>query len=105
MVYTDAERKRMRQGGAFVYQGAGQRQPDDAPPEQVKCKQHAIAMQRWNLHKRIALGIISILIVANNYQSVQASLPSVAYSVFLMDFLMGALVFNVVAFISCARHP
>ena len=54
---------------------------------------------------RIALGIISILIVANNYQSVRASLPSVAYSVFLMDFLMGALVFNVVAFISCARHP
>ena len=54
---------------------------------------------------RIALGIISVLIVANNYQSVQASLPSVAYSVFLMDFLMGALVFNVVAFISCARHP
>ena len=54
---------------------------------------------------RIALGIISILIVANNYQSVRASLPSVAYSVFLMDFLLGALVFNVVAFISCARHP
>ncbi len=55
MVYTDAERTRMRQGGAFVYQGAGQRQPDDAPPEQVKCKQHAIAMQRClarNNHKQ-----------------------------------------------------
>jgi hypothetical protein len=49
---------------------------------------------------RIALGIISILIVANNYQSVQRSLPKVAYSVFMMDFLLGALVFNVVAFIS-----
>ncbi len=54
---------------------------------------------------RIALGIISILIVANNYQSVQRSLPSVAYNVFLMDFLLGALVFNVIAFVSCARHP
>tara|TARA_B100000768_G_scaffold157084_1_gene154962 strand:- start:220 stop:663 length:444 start_codon:yes stop_codon:yes gene_type:complete len=54
---------------------------------------------------RIALGIISILIVANNYQSVQRSLPKVAYSVFMMDFLLGALVFNVVAFISCARYP
>ena len=54
---------------------------------------------------RIALSIISILIVANNYQSVQRSLPSVAYSVFMMDFLLGALVFNVLAFVSCARYP
>ena len=54
---------------------------------------------------RIALGIISILIVANNYQSVQRSLPKVAYNVFMMDFLLGALVFNVVTFISCARYP
>ena len=43
--------------------------------------------------------------MANNYQSVQRSLPKVAYSVFMMDFLLGALVFNVVAFISCARYP
>ena len=45
MPYTDAEKKKMRQGGAFVYTGAGQRQPTDAPPEQVQCKQFAIAMQ------------------------------------------------------------
>ena len=43
--YTDAEKKKMRQGGAFVYQGAGRRQPKDAPPEQVACKQFAIDMQ------------------------------------------------------------
>lgn len=51
---------------------------------------------------RIALGIISILIVANNYQSVRSSLPNVTYSVFMMDFLLGALIFNVFFFVSCA---
>ena len=32
--------------GAFVYPGAGKKQPDDAPPEQHKCKREACAIQR-----------------------------------------------------------
>ena len=59
---------------------------------------------------RIALGVISILIVANNYQSVKSDLPDVAYSVFMMDFLLGTLGFNVAFFVACAppltgMHP
>tara|TARA_B100000795_G_scaffold126251_1_gene94218 strand:- start:397 stop:849 length:453 start_codon:yes stop_codon:yes gene_type:complete len=54
---------------------------------------------------RIALGVISVLILTNNYYSVYSSLPNVAYRVFMMDFMLGALVFNVLAFVSCARYP
>ena len=35
-----------RHKGAFVYEGAGKRQPQDAPPEQLLCKEHAIQIQR-----------------------------------------------------------
>ncbi len=35
-----------RHDGAFVYTGAGRRQPEDAPIEQIKCKEQAIAFQR-----------------------------------------------------------
>ena len=44
-----------RHTGAFVYQGSGRKQPADAPPEQVLCKDFSIALQRCmarNNHKQ-----------------------------------------------------
>ena len=35
-----------RHKGAFVYEGAGRRQPADAPAEQKACKELAIEIQR-----------------------------------------------------------
>ena len=35
-----------RHKGAFVYQGAGKKQPADAPIEQKLCKDQSIAIQR-----------------------------------------------------------
>ena len=52
---------------------------------------------------RIALGVITVLIVINNTNSVQSELPKVPYSVWLMEFLFGCAVFNIAAFVSCAR--
>ena len=40
------EEYRPRQTGAFVYTGAGKKQPADAPLEQKLCKDEAIAIQR-----------------------------------------------------------
>ena len=40
-----------RAHGAFVYQGSGKKQPEDAPPEQKLCKKQACAIQ-WCLAKR-----------------------------------------------------
>jgi len=49
---------------------------------------------------RIALGVITTLIVTNSYTSVRTGLPKVAYPVFLMDFLFGCMMFNVCAFLA-----
>ena len=35
-----------RQKGAFVYTGAGKKQPADAPPEQRLCIESSVAIQR-----------------------------------------------------------
>ena len=40
------DRGAARQKGAFVYQGAGKKQPKDAPPEQWLCIDESIAIQR-----------------------------------------------------------
>ena len=48
---------------------------------------------------RIAVAIISVLIVANNYNSVKDRLPPVAYNVFFMDFLLGCAFFNAATFV------
>lgn len=45
-----------RHQGAFVYSGAGKKQPKDAPLEQRLCKEQAIAIQRClarSNHKQI----------------------------------------------------
>ena len=44
-----------RHKGAFVYTGAGKKQPADAPPEQRLCTDEAISIQRCmarNNHKQ-----------------------------------------------------
>ena len=48
---------------------------------------------------RIAVAIISVLIVANNYNSVKDRLPPVTYTVFFMDFLLGCAFFNAATFV------
>jgi len=48
---------------------------------------------------RIALAVICVLIVTNNYAAVKKELPPLGYSVFLMDFLFGCAMFNVAAFV------
>ena len=48
-----------RHKGAFVYTGAGKKQPADAPPEQRLCSDEAIRIQRCmarNNHKQQRVG-------------------------------------------------
>ena len=46
LVGTLRHRMATRQKGAFVYSGSGRKQPEGAPPEQIKCKDDAIRVQR-----------------------------------------------------------
>lgn len=51
---------------------------------------------------RIMLSVTCVLIVANNFQSVKASLPLVSYNVFLLDFLFFCALFNCFFLVSYA---
>ena len=48
---------------------------------------------------RIALAILMVLIVANQMASVESSLPKMSYSVWLLDFMSGCLLFNISCFL------
>ena len=48
---------------------------------------------------RVTLAIVTILVVSNTQVALTAQLPKIHYSVWLLDFQSGCLVFNVVSFI------
>ena len=48
---------------------------------------------------RVALGIITVLVVTGQLASVTAKLPPLSYGVWLVDFQFGCLLFNIVSFV------
>lgn len=51
---------------------------------------------------RIALAVICVLITVNSFYSVKSSLPETPYPVWMLIFLFGSAMFNVIAFIEYA---
>lgn len=48
---------------------------------------------------RVTLAIVTILVVSNTQTALRAQLPKISYSVWLLDFQSGCLIFNLISFI------
>eukprot|EP01043_Picozoa_sp_COSAG02_P001675 COSAG02_NODE_35_length_49339_cov_20.375102_49_plen_413_part_00 len=48
---------------------------------------------------RVTLAIVTILVVSNTQAALRVQLPKISYSVWLLDFQMGCLIFNLMSFV------